>query len=148
MERNKRVSSRYSHTIHLSMVILTIVRQVMEKRFHGIDLHKRYATIIVRNSEGNEIQHILRCADFKGYSDSAFLDILMYSDTLVMEKLRGLITSSRSTIPGCTGFLFITFMVLILVAFSDNPYNRQLPRFPPCPFHARLFFCFSLTTIA
>jgi len=39
----------------------------MEKRFHGIDLHKRYATINVRNSEGSEIQHILRCEDLSGY---------------------------------------------------------------------------------
>ena len=39
----------------------------MEKRFHGIDLHKRYATITIRDEEGSEIKHISKCADFRGY---------------------------------------------------------------------------------
>jgi hypothetical protein len=30
----------------------------MKKRFHGMDRHKRYATIIVRDENGNEIQYI------------------------------------------------------------------------------------------
>ncbi len=54
----------------------------MELRFHGIDLHKRYATISVRNSEGNEIQHISKCVDFKGYSEQ-----LSEHDVVVLESI-------------------------------------------------------------
>lgn len=54
----------------------------MEKRFHGIDLHKRYATINVRNSEGSEIQQISRCADFRGY-----VDRLANDDVVVVESI-------------------------------------------------------------
>ena len=42
----------------------------MEKRFHGIDLHKRYATIMVRNFEGAEIQYIPRCTGIREYIDT------------------------------------------------------------------------------
>ncbi len=54
----------------------------MEKRFHGIDLHKRYATINVRNSEGSEIQHILRCEDLSGYVGN-----LTGEDVVVVESI-------------------------------------------------------------
>ncbi len=36
----------------------------MYKRFHGIDLHKRYATISIRNEDGKEIYSITRCYQF------------------------------------------------------------------------------------
>jgi transposase len=54
----------------------------MEKRFHGIDLHKRYATIIIRNSEGNEIEYISRCTDF-----SRYVDKLTSEDVVVVESI-------------------------------------------------------------
>lgn len=54
----------------------------MEKRFHGIDLHKRYATINVRNSEGSEIQHFSRCVDFSGYVGK-----LTSEDVVVIESI-------------------------------------------------------------
>lgn len=54
----------------------------MEKRFHGIDLHKRYATIMVRNSEGAEIQYISRCTGIREYIDS-----LTENDVVVIESI-------------------------------------------------------------
>jgi hypothetical protein len=65
--KNKSVSSRHTLNIQVLRVILTALRQIMEKRFHVIDLHKRYAAIIVRNSEGSEIRRTSRYADFSGY---------------------------------------------------------------------------------
>lgn len=42
----------------------------MYKRFHGIDLHKRYATISIRNEQGEEINTISRCEQFREYVNS------------------------------------------------------------------------------
>ncbi|MBN2078466.1 MAG: hypothetical protein JW838_05840 [Spirochaetes bacterium] len=42
----------------------------MYKRFHGIDLHKRYATISTRNEDGKEIYSITRCYQFREYVNS------------------------------------------------------------------------------
>lgn len=39
----------------------------MFKKFHGIDLHKKYATISVRDQNGKEIFKSLQCMDLKGY---------------------------------------------------------------------------------
>lgn len=54
----------------------------MKERFHGIDLHKRYATIIVRDSEGSEIQYISNCTNFKDYIES-----LTENDSVVIESV-------------------------------------------------------------
>lgn len=54
----------------------------MEKRFHGIDLHKRYATITIRDEEGSEIKHISKCADFRGY-----VATLAVGDMVVIESI-------------------------------------------------------------
>jgi len=54
----------------------------MQKRFHGIDLHKRYATINVRDQDGTEIENILRCKDFQKYIDS-----LTEKDSVVIESI-------------------------------------------------------------
>ncbi len=54
----------------------------MGKQFHGIDLHKRYATINVRDSEGKEIQYISRCSDFRGYVEK-----LTCEDVVVVESI-------------------------------------------------------------
>ena len=39
----------------------------MYKRFHGVDLHKRYATVSIRNGDGKEVHRIAKCIDFKDY---------------------------------------------------------------------------------
>jgi len=54
----------------------------MKERFHGIDLHKKYATIMVRDLEGNEIQYIARCKNFKEYVDS-----LNEKDAVIIESI-------------------------------------------------------------
>jgi len=54
----------------------------MGQQYHGIDLHKRCATIIVRNSEGTEIQHLSRCTDFRGYVEK-----LTCEDVVVIESI-------------------------------------------------------------
>jgi transposase len=54
----------------------------MEKRYHGIDLHKRYATISIRDEEGREIQHISKCMDFEG-----FVETLTADDVAVIESI-------------------------------------------------------------
>lgn len=54
----------------------------MKEIFHGIDLHKRYATIMVRDSEGKEIQYIPRCTNFQTYIDS-----LTEKDSVVIESI-------------------------------------------------------------
>ena len=36
-------------------------------RYHGVDLHKKYATISVRNEEGIEEKFVRAQADIKGY---------------------------------------------------------------------------------
>lgn len=54
----------------------------MCKKFHGIDLHKRYATITVRDEEGSEIRHISKCTDFQGY-----VKTLSKEDTVVIESI-------------------------------------------------------------
>jgi len=55
---------------------------LMFTRFHGIDLHKRYATISVRDELGKEIQVILKCIDFTAYVES-----LSDDDIVVLESL-------------------------------------------------------------
>jgi transposase len=52
------------------------------KRFHGIDLHKRYATINVRDSDGKEIQFITRCSEFQLY-----INTLDENDSVVLESI-------------------------------------------------------------
>lgn len=54
----------------------------MYKRFHGIDLHKRYATIMVRDSNGTEIQYVSRCTEFQEYIES-----LDNNDSVVIESI-------------------------------------------------------------
>ncbi len=54
----------------------------MVKRFHGIDLHKRYATINVRDSDGKEIKFISRCRDFQQYINN-----LNENDSVVLESI-------------------------------------------------------------
>lgn len=54
----------------------------MKERFHGIDLHKRFATIMVRDREGKEIQFISRCTNFQKYIDS-----LSNKDAVVLESI-------------------------------------------------------------
>ena len=54
----------------------------MKTRFHGIDLHKRYATIIVRDPVGSEIQYIPNCTSFKNY-----IELLTETDSVVIESI-------------------------------------------------------------
>ncbi|MBW2183112.1 MAG: IS110 family transposase [Deltaproteobacteria bacterium] len=54
----------------------------MKERFHGIDLHKKYATIMVRDIAGNEIRYISRCKNFQEYIDS-----LNEKDSVVIEAI-------------------------------------------------------------
>lgn len=54
----------------------------MKELFHGIDLHKQYATIIVRDKEGSEIKYIARCTNFQEYIDS-----LDERDSVVIEAV-------------------------------------------------------------
>ena len=54
----------------------------MKTKFHGIDLHKRYATIMIRDSEGVEIQFIPKCTNFKTYIES-----LSQNDSVVIESI-------------------------------------------------------------
>jgi transposase len=54
----------------------------MQKKFHGIDLHKRYATINVRDSDGKEIQFIASCKDFQQYING-----LNENDSVVLESI-------------------------------------------------------------
>jgi transposase len=54
----------------------------MERRFHGIDLHKQYATIMVRNSEGGEIKFTSHCSDFRDY-----IQRLDGNDVVVVESI-------------------------------------------------------------
>jgi transposase len=57
-------------------------RCIMKKYFHGIDLHKRYVTVNVRNETGVEIQHISHCTDFQEY-----IDTLTSKDSVVIESI-------------------------------------------------------------
>lgn len=54
----------------------------MKGKFHGIDLHKRYATIMIRDSEGREIQYISKCTNFEEYIES-----LTENDSVVIESI-------------------------------------------------------------
>ena len=54
----------------------------MAKKFHGIDLHKRYSTIIVRDSEGSEIEYRSHCTDFQEY-----VETLGEHDSVVVESI-------------------------------------------------------------
>jgi len=54
----------------------------MTERFHGIDLHKRYATIMVRDVNGSEVKYIAKCTDFQGYIDS-----LSEKDAVILESI-------------------------------------------------------------
>lgn len=54
----------------------------MKERFHGIDLHKHYATINVRDKEGKEIQYIGRCKDLRGYINN-----LSEKDSVIIESI-------------------------------------------------------------
>jgi transposase len=66
----------------MSRVKLSDVRYRMKERFHGIDLHKNYATIMVRDSDGKEIQFISRCKDFHEY-----VEALGEKDSVVIESI-------------------------------------------------------------
>lgn len=54
----------------------------MFTRFHGIDLHKRYMTISIRDFSGKEIFTQLKCSDFYGY-----IRTLTSDDVLVVEAV-------------------------------------------------------------
>ena len=54
----------------------------MYKRFHGVDLHKSYSTIMVRDKDGSEIQYISRCKNFREYIESLNKD-----DVVVVEAM-------------------------------------------------------------
>ena len=54
----------------------------MNEQFHGIDLHKRYATINVRDKVGSEIKYIARCTDFQEY-----INTLGGKDSVVLESI-------------------------------------------------------------
>ena len=54
----------------------------MNEQFHGIDLHKRYATINVRDNNGKEVQFISRCTYFQEY-----IDTLGEKDFVVIESI-------------------------------------------------------------
>jgi hypothetical protein len=54
----------------------------MDKKFHGIDLHKRYATINVRDFDGKEIYYVSRCTDFQEY-----INALSENDHVVLESI-------------------------------------------------------------
>lgn len=54
----------------------------MYTRFHGIDLHKRYMTISVRDESGREMFTQLKCTDFLGY-----IRTLTSEDVLVVEDV-------------------------------------------------------------
>ena len=54
----------------------------MFKKFHGFDLHKKYATISVRDENGKEIYKTLRCMDLRGYINS-----LNNKDIVVVEAV-------------------------------------------------------------
>lgn len=54
----------------------------MKERFHGIDLHKRYATILIRDAEGKEIQYIQHCTNIEEYIES-----LTEIDSVVIESI-------------------------------------------------------------
>jgi len=78
----KQHSTGYSQDILLSRVKYLYVRWVMAKKFHGIDLHKRYSTIIVRDSEGSEIEYRSHCTDFQEY-----VETLGEHDSVVVESI-------------------------------------------------------------
>ena len=54
----------------------------MVKKFHGVDLHKHYATISVRDADGKELYCITKCMDFKGY-----IEKLSSEDAVVIESV-------------------------------------------------------------
>lgn len=54
----------------------------MKECFHGIDLHKRYATINVRDTDGREILSISHCKNFKEYIDG-----LSDKDAVILESI-------------------------------------------------------------
>jgi len=53
-------------------------------KYHGMDLHKKYSTISVRNEEGAEEKFVRAQADIKGYVVS-----LGSEDSVVLEGIRG-----------------------------------------------------------
>ena len=53
-------------------------------KYHGVDLHKKYATISVRNEEGTEEKFIRAQTDIKGY-----ISILGCEDAVVLEASAG-----------------------------------------------------------
>lgn len=56
----------------------------MLQRFHGIDKHKAYSTISVKDREGKEINFISNCIDLKGY-----IKTLGSEDAVVLESSTG-----------------------------------------------------------
>lgn len=53
-------------------------------RYHGVDLHKRYATISVRDDRGQEVGYLPREVDFRGY-----VQRLGQEDVVVLEASAG-----------------------------------------------------------
>jgi hypothetical protein len=53
-------------------------------RYHGVDLHKKYATISVRNEAGIEERFVKAQADIKGYVEE-----LGSQDAVVLEVSSG-----------------------------------------------------------
>ena len=54
----------------------------MFKKFHGVDVHKNYATISVRDVQGEEISRINKCVNFKEYVSK-----LNHEDAVVIETV-------------------------------------------------------------
>ena len=54
-------------------------------------------------------------------SESVFREIPMHTAARVMVKFKGLITSSKSTTPGCVGFRFVSFILILpcLIVFNN-----------------------------
>jgi len=55
---------------------------ITQKRFHGIDLHKRYVTINVLDSDGKKIKFIANCKEFQLYING-----LDENDSIVIESI-------------------------------------------------------------
>ena len=59
----------------------------MQKRFHSIDLHKKYATINVWNSDGKEIKFFANCQEFQQYINGLDEDDLLNLFTTLLTPL-------------------------------------------------------------
>jgi hypothetical protein len=67
-----------------SLGIQDFIEEGGDMKYHGVDLHKKYATISVRNEEGTEEKFVRAQADMKGYVSS-----LGSEDSVVVEASTG-----------------------------------------------------------